>query len=227
MSLAVGSSTRAHLHGVATAGPEVTATRWVHGRGDVALQDDPQSPPGRVDAGRSREQGLGVGMAGRAEELLDRPFLDDASEVHDGHSVAERAHEIEVVGDEQVGDAQAVLQVAQEVDDLHLGRHVQRAERLVERQQLGFGGQGPGDGRPLQLTAGDLAWTAPGERRRETNLVEQFSRPLLTCGAIRARCGPRAPRPRSTRWWRVDRRRNRDPGRPAASSGARSADGHP
>jgi hypothetical protein len=115
----------AHIHGVATAGPEMTATRRVHGGGDVALQHDPQSSSFRVHAGRRREKGLGIGMVGRAEEIADRSLLDDTPEVHHGHSVAEGVNEIEIMGDEQVGDTQSVLQVAQEVDYLHLSGDVQ------------------------------------------------------------------------------------------------------
>ena len=47
----------------------------------------------------------------------------------------------EVVGDQDVGDTESLLQVAQEVHDLRLGRHVERAHRLVEHEQLGLEGE--------------------------------------------------------------------------------------
>ena len=37
----------------------------------------------------------------------------------------------EVVGDEQVGEPEVVLQVVEQVDDLRLDRDVQRGDRLV------------------------------------------------------------------------------------------------
>ena len=80
---------RAHLHGVTTAGAEVTATRRVHGGGDVARQYDPQSSSFWVHAGRRRQKGLRIGMVGRAEEFVDWSFLDDTPEVHHCHSMAE------------------------------------------------------------------------------------------------------------------------------------------
>ena len=49
------------------------------------------------------------------------------------------------------------MQVAQEVHERQLGGGVHAARRLVEREQLGIGGEGAGDERALALPAGELA----------------------------------------------------------------------
>ncbi|MNC77034.1 hypothetical protein D3C75_1288850 [compost metagenome] len=59
----------------------------------------------------------------------------------------------QVVGDEQVGQAQFVLQVGQQVEHLCLHRHVQGRHRLVADDHLGFAGDRPGDCHPLALAA--------------------------------------------------------------------------
>ena len=48
----------------------------------------------------------------------------------------------------------------QQVDDLSFGGHVQRADRFVEDDQAGIGGQGPGDGDALQLPFSGIAQIA-------------------------------------------------------------------
>ena len=54
--------------------------------------------------------------------------LDDAAEVHHRDPVADMADDREVVGDEQVGQAETILEADEEVEDLGLDRHVERAD---------------------------------------------------------------------------------------------------
>ena len=58
-------------------------------------------------------------------ERVDRPFLHDPPEVHHRHPAAEGADQVQVVRDEQVGDAEPVLELTEQLDHLHLSRHVQ------------------------------------------------------------------------------------------------------
>src|SRR3712207_7733583 len=48
------------------------------------------------------------------------------------------------------------LEVVQQVEDLALDRHVQRADRLVAHDEVGVERQGAGDPDPLPLPAGEL-----------------------------------------------------------------------
>ena len=65
-------------------------------------------------------------------------------------------HHAEIVGDEQIGEAELLLQVLQQVDDLRLDRDVERRDRLVADQQLGLDGERAGDADALALAAGEF-----------------------------------------------------------------------
>src|SRR5216683_7193405 len=62
----------------------------------------------------------GVGMFGGGHHAVGGAGLDDLAVLHDQDLVGERAHDPQVVADEEVGEAVARLQFAQEVDDLRL-----------------------------------------------------------------------------------------------------------
>ena len=73
--------------------------------------------------------------------LVDRlavADLDDAAEVHDRDPVGDLADHREVVRDEDVGQVEVRLQVAQQVQHLRLDRDVERRDRLVADDQLGL-----------------------------------------------------------------------------------------
>ncbi len=78
------------------------------------------------------------------------------------------------MGDEQVREVESVLQLAQQVDHLGLDRDVERRHRLVEHQEVGLEGQGPGDADPLLLAAGQLMGIPGGEAGVEPHLLEQL-----------------------------------------------------
>ena len=74
----------------------------------------------------------------------------------------------EVVADEQAGEAQALLELEDEVEQARLHGDVQGgARRLVRDQQLGVRGEGPSDGDALTLATGELVGEAvsPGGGR--------------------------------------------------------------
>ena len=62
----------------------------------------------------------------------------------------------EVVGDEDVGDAELALQALQQVDDLRLHRDVERRDRLVADDQRGLDRERAGDRDALALAAREL-----------------------------------------------------------------------
>ena len=73
---------------------------------------------------------------------------------------ADVADDAEVVRDQQVGEAELVLQLAEQVDDLGLDRDVERRDRLVEDDQPRPQRQRPGDPDPLPLAARELVRVA-------------------------------------------------------------------
>ena len=79
------------------------------------------------------------------------------------YAVAHVLHDGQVVGDEEVGQAQPLLQVVEQVDDLGLDRDVQGRDRFVADEDGGLGSQRPGHPDALALP--------PGELVRETVVV--------------------------------------------------------
>jgi len=78
-------------------------------------------------------------VPGIAAQLVGVADLDDLSEVHYGQAIAHMAHHGPVVGDEEVGEPAADLQVAEQVKYLGLDGYVQSADRLVADQEPGCG----------------------------------------------------------------------------------------
>ena len=62
----------------------------------------------------------------------------------------------EVVGDDQVGEPEPLLEVGEQVEHLRLHRHVERRHRLVGDQQVRLEREGARDADALALTAGEL-----------------------------------------------------------------------
>ena len=90
----------------------------------------------RVGDRHRRQQRDRVGMERAGVQVVRRGQLDDPAEVHHRDPVADVADDRQVVGDEQVGQRELVLEALQQVDDLGLDRHVEGADRLVGDDEL-------------------------------------------------------------------------------------------
>jgi hypothetical protein len=114
------------------------------------------------------------------EDGLDRAGLDDPAEVHHHHVVGQLGDHAQVVGDQQDGQPGPLLQVAQQVEDLRLGGHVERRRRLVRDQQAGASGEGHGDHRSLADAPAELVGVLlqPSLGAGHARQPEQFDRPL-------------------------------------------------
>ncbi len=100
------------------------------------------------------------------------------------HVVGEGPHHLEIVADEHVGELAPLLQVAQQIDDLHLHRHVERRGRLVEHDELRLERHGAGDGDALALAARELVRIAVHGRRIETDIGERARHHLAALAII-------------------------------------------
>src|SRR6266496_1346092 len=108
-------------------------------------------------------------------ELLGRRDLDDLAQVHDRDPVGDVAHHAEIVGDEDVGEVQFLLQVVQQVDDLRPDGDIQGGDRLVGDDQPWVQGQCAGDADPLALAAGELVRVPVEVLRGEADQLERKS----------------------------------------------------
>ena len=73
-----------------------------------------------------------------------------------------------------------MLQVLHQVYDLRLYRHIQRRNRFITDDEIGFGGKGPGNPDPLPLSAGKFVRIAGGMFRIQPHLQQQFLNPFAT-----------------------------------------------
>ncbi len=160
---------------------KVAAGRRRGGAGHVAGQHH-RAPPfldhGVGDRHR-RKQRLGVGVQGLAVELVVDGELDDATQVHHGDPVGDVAHDREIVGDEQVGQAELPLELLQQVDDLRADRHVEGADGLVADDEVGLDRERPGDADALALAARELVRVAVDGVGVDADQVEQLLDPAL------------------------------------------------
>ena len=113
--------------------------------------------------GELRRQHVGgadeIGNEARPRPLIDigrRPDLDDLAVVEDGHAVGHRQCLALIVRDEDEGDAELLLQRLQLFLHLLPELEVERAERLVEQQDLRPVHQRAGERNALALAAGEL-----------------------------------------------------------------------
>ena len=104
-------------------------------------------------------------------DLVPRPDLDDLAEVHDGDAVGDVAHDRQIVRDEEVRQAEAALQLLEQVDDLRPDRHVERRHRLVEHDQLRVERERARDADALALAARELVRVAVRVLRREPDVA--------------------------------------------------------
>lgn len=73
---------------------------------------------------RGGKQLAGIWMLRVQQHIVGGSALDDPAEVHDGYHVTDRAHDSEIVRDEQHRQVQAALKVADQIEDRALDGYV-------------------------------------------------------------------------------------------------------
>ncbi len=129
----VGLLLETALNGPRAAGVEIAA-HWRVGRaGNIPLQNNwlTLGLGHRIWDRDRREKSLRVGMLRVGVDVPNRPQFHDLPQIHDGNSITDMTHHAEVMRDEQIGQAEFILQVFQEVDHLGLDRHVKGRDRLI------------------------------------------------------------------------------------------------
>jgi hypothetical protein len=157
--LGMGAERGDHL----AAGVEAAAGGWIDRIGRIARDRSLLGTLVRIHRRHGGEQRLGVGMPRPAEDRFGRPDLGDLAEIHHHHPIRHEAHHVEIMGDEDEGEAELVLEVEQEIEHLRLDRLVERRDRLVEDEEARLERQRARDVDALTLAAGDLVRVAPGE----------------------------------------------------------------
>jgi hypothetical protein len=134
-------------------------------------------------------------------DVTRRAELHHVAEVHHRDAVADVLDHREVVGDEQVREAELLLEVLEEIEHLRLDRDVESRDRLVGDQQTRRGGQRTRDADALALAARELVRVAKRLLAGQADLLEARRR------------GPRGPA-REVRLGHQQRLRHDVPDRP-------------
>ena len=113
-------------------------------------------------------------MLRRGEQRRRRAHLNDLSEIHHRDAAADVLDEPQIVGDEQIRQAEALLQVHQQVDDLRLHRHIERRHRLVENHERRVQGERTRQADALPLAAAEFMRIALEMSRVEADQPEQL-----------------------------------------------------
>ena len=112
--------------------------------------------PGAVDAGNRFEQAARVRIERISKQLRSRRLLHHARRVKNRHVVGILGDDSEIVRDQDHGEAEPHLQLADQIENLRLDRDVERGGRLVGDQQPRIARQRHRDHHALAHPAGQL-----------------------------------------------------------------------
>ena len=128
----------------------------------------------------AEQEGLRIRVQRVREELLGVGQFDDYALMYDGDPVADKAHDGQVMGDKQIGQAAFPLQFGHEVQYLSADRDIQRGDGLIGNDEFRVHDQGAGDANTLALTAGKFMRETAGELRQKTYRIQSVSNDLGT-----------------------------------------------
>ena len=111
--------------------------------------------------------------AADGQQALGGAGFDELAVLHHRDLVRQVLDDAEVVRDEEIGDAELLLQLLQQVEDLRLHRDVERRGRLVADDQPRLDRQRARDGDALALAAGELVRIARQRVAPQADLLEQ------------------------------------------------------
>ena len=167
----------------AAARMEAATGRNIGGIGHGIAEADVRHAAAGLRRQHARQQRLRVGMARITEQRVGLVPLHDAAEIHHGHLARDMLDHREVVADEDVGQPEIAPQVGEQIEDLRLHRHIERAGRLVADHDARFEHQRARDRGALALPAGKLRRHALAHPGRKPDAFENLGDPALDLGA--------------------------------------------
>jgi hypothetical protein len=81
----------------------------------------------------------------RREDFVGRAGFHEPAEKHDQDAVAEVPHDAQIVAEEKVREVKRLAQVHEQIEQPGPDRHVERRDRIVADEELGFDGERAGD----------------------------------------------------------------------------------
>src|SRR5262245_64157440 len=120
-------------------------------------------------------------MPGTCEQGSHWRLLYHAAGIHHENTLAGLGDDTQIVGYQDDGGAELLLQVQHEIQDLGLDRHVERRGRLVGNEHLRVAAQRHGDHHALPHTTGQLVRVFPKTLLRigDFHQFEHLARPVV------------------------------------------------
>src|SRR5215469_5601884 len=119
-------------------------------------------------------------------DLGHRSVLDDSPLLHYRDAIAYLRRDTQVVGDEQHRQVQPLPDFVEELQHLRLHRNIERGNRFVSDEQVGFDSQRASDADALALAAGELMRVAIDGTGIEAYQLEQSAGGVERCVSARA-----------------------------------------
>ncbi len=117
-----------------------------------------------------------------SDQIIHIQSLNNYSLLHDGNAVTKMRDHRKVVADEHTGDRPLLPDGDQKIEDLGLDRGIERACGLIQKQDVGFERDCPGDSHSLPLPTGQLVRIPEPKSRPEPNLVKNIYYPAVHVG---------------------------------------------
>ena len=152
---------------------EFAAQRAVEEARHLAFERDAIGPGIGIGLGIGGKQRQPIGMAGAGEDGLGRSYLHEAAEIHDRHAVGDMAHHVQIMGDDEHGEAEGLAQVVEQVQHLALHRDVETRGGLIGDDQLGRERDGAGDPDAARLATAQLMGQAVGHGAGQSDQAQQ------------------------------------------------------
>ena len=133
------------------------------------------------------EQRARVVVLRRAEDRPRFAALHHLAAPHHDDFARQRPHDPQIMRNEQIGEVATALQVAQQIDDLRLDRHVQGRRRLVEHHEARIERHRARNGDALALAAGELVRIAIERRWIEPGVGERAFHDAAPLGGVHLR----------------------------------------
>src|SRR4051794_1215878 len=128
------------------------------------------------------QQRAGVVVLGVLQHLGCKALLDDPAAVHHRGTIGYVTYDAEVVADEEQRHAEVTPQIVEQVEDLRLNEHVQRADGLIRDDQARARGERRRDRDALALPAGQRRGAAVAKRAGQPDLLEQLGHARVALG---------------------------------------------
>jgi hypothetical protein len=93
-------------------------------------------------------------MARMLEGVGSGPLLNHVSRTEDDHPIGDRAHQSEIVGDEEQRKSLIALKPLQQIDDRGLHRDIECRCDLIADEDFRLADEGAGDTDPLPFASG-------------------------------------------------------------------------